>query len=181
MCFEFREHADAIVSNCTQSWKSAFFGKPEIYLFVVSKLRPSNYGHSGLNFRKTHVQLTVKLRLRLLQKIWKAELSTCSYIFRRLLLSYTHPIGLACWLPNKGSQFCRRERCVFHAFRQEAVFLWWRQTVDSHILRFFARLLIGSSVICLHVQYRKNTRLHENFGLNYQNKNNVANCDYINW
>jgi len=27
----------------------------------VSKLRPSNYGHSGLNFRKTRVQLTVKL------------------------------------------------------------------------------------------------------------------------
>ena len=137
--------------------KSAFLGKPEIYLFDVSKLRPSNYGHSGLNFRKTRVQLTVKLHLRSLQKIRKAELSTCSYIFRRLLLSYKHPIGLACWLPNKGSQFCRREQCVFHAFRQEAVFLSWRQTVNSHILRIFARLLIGSSVICLHVQYRKNT------------------------
>ena len=41
--------------------KSAFVGKSEIDLFVVSRLRPSNYGHSGLNFRKTRVQLTVKL------------------------------------------------------------------------------------------------------------------------
>jgi hypothetical protein len=76
--------------------KSAFLGKSEIDLFVVSKLRPSNYGHSGLNFRKTRVQFTVKLHLCSLQKIRKAELSTWCYIIRRLPLSYKHPIGLAC-------------------------------------------------------------------------------------
>ena len=128
----------------------------EIYLSCQS-LEPVITASQDSTFEKTRVQLTVKLHPLFPVKYRKAELSTCSYIFRRLLLSYKHPIGLACWLPNKGSQFCRREQCVFHAFRQEAVFLWWRQTVNSHILRFFARLLIGSSVICLHVQYRKNT------------------------
>ena len=104
MCFEFLNTRTPLLVTVQK------FGKSEIDLFVVSKLRPSNYGHSGLNFRKTRVQLTVKLHLRSLQKIGKAELSTCIYLFRRLLLSYKHWIGLACRLPNKGSQFCRRER-----------------------------------------------------------------------
>ncbi len=60
MCFEFRKHADAIISNCTKSWEIGLSRKIRDR-FVVSKLRPSNYGHSGLNFRKTRVQLTVKL------------------------------------------------------------------------------------------------------------------------